>query len=93
MTRDKIKNIVYDYASEQFDNIKEFTNKIMMHSNNGEDLLLYNEIGFDSLDTIELIMKIESDEYLNCKNLPNELFDNEITLGKIIDYIWKQNQN
>ena len=46
---------------------------------------------FDSLDMIEFIMETEQEigNKLHHKFIiPDEIIDNEITLGKIIDYIY-----
>ena len=88
MQRDEIKNIVYDCAKQQvISNIEYWKTEILGKSNDGEDLFLYSEIGFDSLDMIEFIMNVETEFKLT---LPDNLVDSEITLRKIIDYIYKE---
>ena len=95
MERDIVKKIVYQCASEQFYDKDDFYNKMSQSPKDGEDLLLYNEVGFDSLDMVEFILAIET-YYKFDKNsieLPDELFNSEVTLGKVIDYIWKTLNN
>ena len=95
MERDIVKTIVYQCASEQFYDKNDFYTKMSQSPKDGEDLLLYDEVGFDSLDMVEFILAIET--YFKFGEttiqLPDDLFDNEVTLGKVIDYIWKTLNN
>lgn len=95
MERDIVKTIVYQCASEQFYDKNNFYTKMSQSPKDGEDLLLYDEVGFDSLDMVEFILAIET--YFKFGEttiqLPDDLFDNEVTLGKVIDYIWKTLNN
>jgi len=84
MNRNEIKKIVYQYARQQVCFDTYWKTMVLSKSNDGEDLFIYSEIGFDSLDTIEFIMNIETEFKLT---MPGELFDSEVTLRKIIDYI------
>ena len=84
MTRDKIKDIIYKCAANQFYDEDEFYTKMSESSDDGEDLLLYDEVGFDSLDMVEFIITTENKLHIN---LPDDLFDREVTLRRIIDYI------
>lgn len=86
MTRDKIKDIVYKCAANQFYDDDEFYTKMSESPDDGEDLLLYDEVGFDSLDMVEFIITVENHDKLKI-NLPDDLFDKEVTLRRIIDYI------
>ena len=56
MIREDIKNKVYECARNRFYNPKTFDDLISISSDDGEDLLLYSEIHFDSLDIIEFIL-------------------------------------
>ena len=86
MTRDKIKDIVYKCAANQFYDDNEFYTKMSESPNGGEDLLLYDEVGFDSLGMLEFIITVENHDELKI-NLHDDLFDKEVTLRRIIDYI------
>lgn len=89
MTREEIKKIVYDCVRERFYNPKEdFDQLIMKSSYDGEDLLLYSEIGLDSLDMIEFLMRTEECFRQYKIIIPDEKIDSNITLRKIIDYIY-----
>lgn len=88
MSREEIKKLVYDKARDQFDFDENFNNMIMTHSNDGEDRLIYQELKFDSLDMIEFILNIEL-EIGNDFHFDDEFINKEITLGKIIDYIYE----
>ena len=88
MTRDEIKKIVYDSAANQFYDEDEFNIMISKASNDGEDLQLYNEVGFDSLDMVEFMLNIESKDNLSI-NLPDNLFTKSVTFRNIIDYIYE----
>ena len=88
MNRNDIKEKIYNCAKIQFiSNIEYWKTEILGKSNDGEDLFLYSEIGFDSLDMVEFIMNVETEFKLT---LPDNLFDSEITLRKIIDYIYNE---
>ena len=58
----------------------------IIYIDDGEDLLLYDEVGFDSLGMMEFIITVENHDELKI-NLPDDLFDKEVTLRRIIDYI------
>ena len=88
MSREEIKKLIYDKARDQFDFDENFNNMIMTHSNDGEDQLIYQELKFDSLDMIEFILNIEL-EIGNDFHFDDEFINKEITLGKIIDYIYE----
>lgn len=88
MSREEIKELIYDKARDQFDFDENFNNMIMTHSNDGEDQLIYQELKFDSLDMIEFILNIEL-EIGNDFHFDDEFINKEITLGKIIDYIYE----
>jgi acyl carrier protein len=60
----------------------------MTHSNDGEDQLIYQELMFDSLDMIEFILNIEL-EIGNDFHFDDDFINKDITLGKIIDYIYE----
>ena len=88
MSREEIKELIYNKAKEQFDFDETFNNMIMTHSNDGEDQLIYQELKFDSLDMIEFILNIEL-AIGNDFHFDDEFINKEITLGKIIDYIYE----
>lgn len=91
LTREKIKEIVYNCAKERFYDDEYFNEQIMTKSYDGENELIYDEIMFDSLDMIEFIMETEQtigNELHHKFIIPDEIIDNDITLGKIIDYIY-----
>lgn len=92
MERDIVKKIVYECAANQFCDEDEFYSKMSESPNDGEDLLLYSEVGFDSLDMVEFILALESreDAYIR---LPDDLFDIDVTFRKVIEYIWDLNKN
>lgn len=88
MNRDKIKRIVYNSAIIA---VGDYIKDICMKSpNDGEDLFLYTEIGFDALDMYEFLEDIESFFKVN-KNIklfiPEEVITTDVTFRKIIDYI------
>ena len=85
MTRNDIKDIVYDCARNRFGNPNDFDNLILGKSFDGENQLLYPEICFDSLDMIEFIMELEENFAIN---IDDKFVNNELTLGKVIDYIY-----
>lgn len=94
MTRDEIKHIVYDsaYNTVSDEYIKD---KCMVAPKDGEDLLLYQELEFDSLDMVEFLIYLEyqlNNHIHNKKDklhIADEMIDSNITFGKIIDYIYK----
>lgn len=93
MERDDVKKIVYECAAKQFYNAEDqFYAKMSQSPDDGQDLLIYNEVGFDSLDIVEFIMSLESRKDLYVR-LPDNLFDLECTFRKVIDYIWEDNKN
>lgn len=86
MTREKIKEIVYNICHEHIiDN--DYWKTILSKSYDGEDLLLYSEIGIDLLDTFEIINKIENDFEIG---VSDDLFNSTVTLRNIIDYIYNK---
>ena len=93
ITRDEIKSKVINTA---YFSIGDYFETTMNTSpNDGEDLLLYNEVGFDSLDMVEFILSIETYYKFSESTiqLPDNLFNKEVTLRKVIDYIWKTLNN
>ena len=90
ISRDKIKEVVYDSVKKQMFDEKEFDRLILTKSNNGEDLLIYDELGFDSLDVTELILNLEYSFLGNNLKIDDDIFTNQITLGNIIDHIYNQ---
>lgn len=85
MTRKEIKNTIYEIA---FEHIGDYLKNILYKSSNdGEDLFVYEELGFDSLDTITFIMNIEDKFKID---LPDTLFTKGVTLRTIIDYIYDE---
>jgi len=90
MIREHIKNKVYECVRKRFYDPKIFNNLISIYPDNGEDLLIYSEIGFDSLDVVEFILSLEETFKIV---LPDYLFNSEVTLRIIIDYIYEQRKN
>lgn len=91
MNREEIKKIVYSCAEDRFYNKEDFKTYITSKSNDGENELIYSEIGFDSLDMIEFLMNVEQKIRNKIKNqfiIEDSFIDSEITLGKVIDYIY-----
>jgi len=90
MIREHIKNKVYECIKNRYYDPKTFNDLMSIHSNDGEDLLLYSEFNFDSLDIIEFILSLEETFKIV---LPDYLFNSEVTLRIIIDYIYEQRKN
>lgn len=86
MNRDEIKKIVYEYAQNHFSNGDDFDKMIIDKPFDGENELLYKELFFDSLDMIEFTMELES-EFDHQFAFDDSYIDDNITLGKIIDFI------
>ena len=86
MSRDEIKAIVYEYARIHFSNPENFDAIIMNKPFDGENELICKELFFDSLDMIEFSMELE-DEFNHKFTFDDNFIDNNITLGKLIDYI------
>ena len=92
MDRNNIKDIVYKCLYDQYCN-EDIITKLKLKPNDGEDEFIYQELEFDSLDMIEFIMSLER-EFGNNFSFDDNLIDNQITLRKIIDYIYdKQKDN
>lgn len=99
LTRDEIKKIVYEIASHRFYDDEEFKFITSKASNDGKDLFIYNELGFDSLDIVEFLMELENTienetKYYSSTNekfiIEDLLFNSTVTLGNVIDYIYKK---
>lgn len=88
INREQIKKIVYNYVKKQFWNPDEFDNIIIKKHDNGEDVLIYDELEFDSLDVTELIVNLENEFREQNFIFDENLFTKDITLGNIIDYIY-----
>ena len=87
MTRNEIKELVYECAKNKFYDKERFNTYITSKPNDGEDELIYSEIGFDSLDMVEFLMDIER-RIGNHFIIEDSFIDSKITLGKVIDYIY-----
>lgn len=90
MIREDVKNKVYECVRSRFYDPKTFDNLASIYPDDGEDLLLYSEINFDSLDIIEFILSLENKFKII---IPDNLFNSEVTLRIIIDYIYEQRKN
>lgn len=91
MNREDIKKIVYECAEDRFYNKEDFKTYITSKPNDGENEFIYSEVKFDSLDMIEFLMNVEQKIRHKIKNqfiIEDSFIDSEITLGKIIDYIY-----
>lgn len=91
MNREDIKKIVYECAEDRFYNKEDFKTYITSKPNDGENEFIYSEVKFDSLDMIEFLMNVEQKIRNEIKNpfiIEDSFIDSEITLGKIIDYIY-----
>lgn len=86
MSKHEIRNIVYKVLKSQVD-YPDWESTFNTASNDGEDLLLYSEVGFTSLDTLEFIMDLE--EELNI-SIDDTIFNYQITLGILIDNLYEQ---
>ena len=93
MTREEIKKIVYNCAENRFYDKEDFKTYITNKSYDGENELIYSEVGFDSLDMIEFIMDVEQkirDYVGHVFTIEDSFIDLNITLGKVIDYIYER---
>lgn len=86
MNREEIKQIVYKYAADIFANQNELYDFVNKYPNDGEDLFIYSEIGFDMLDTALFIERLEKKKFNMI--IPNKLITYEVTLRIIIDYLY-----
>lgn len=93
LKRKQIKELVYKCASKKYWDSDEFYSYVKSKSNDGEDLQIYNEIGFDSLDMVEFLMdlerKLQSEFKLECL-IDDAIITYDVTLGNIIDYIYSK---
>lgn len=85
MERQEVKEIVYKCIKNIFIDENEFNIFMTQHSNDGEDLFLYNEIELDSLDILTFIIELEKEFNII---IDDTLFNNDCTLRIIIDYIY-----
>ena len=96
-TRKEIKKIVYDSFFEVV-STEDLKDKIYSTSNDGENLLLYEELELDSLEVLEFMMYLEKNlnekgmSYYDPKyiKIPDEVFHNGTTFAEIIDYIQQE---
>ncbi len=93
ISRNNIKNIVYDCIRNQFYTDEDFNKLILDKSFDGENQLIYQEFKMDSLDMMEFILNVEYkiSSYIGHNfQIDDTIIDSNITLGKIIDYIYKK---
>jgi acyl carrier protein len=93
ISRDNIKNIVYECIRNQFYNDEDFDNLILDKSFGGENQLIYQELKIDSLDMMEFILNVEREMsfYIgHTFQIDDSIIDSNITLGKIIDFIYNK---
>ena len=72
-TFDKVKQVIIDKLGVEEDSIKSEAHFV-------------NDLGADSLDTVELIMEFEEEFGIE---IPDEDAENITTVGKAVDYIEK----
>ena len=72
-TFDKVKEVIIDKLGVEEDSIKSEAHFV-------------NDLGADSLDTVELIMEFEEEFGIE---IPDEYAENITTVGKSVDYIEK----
>ncbi|MBT5782560.1 acyl carrier protein [Candidatus Marinimicrobia bacterium] len=72
-TFDKVKEVIIDKLGVEEDSIKSEAHFV-------------NDLGADSLDTVELIMEFEEEFGIE---IPDEDAENITTVGKAVDYIEK----
>ncbi len=75
-TFDKVKEVIIDKLGVEEDSIKSEAHFV-------------NDLGADSLDTVELIMEFEEEFGIE---IPDEDAENITTVGKAVDYIEKLNK-
>jgi len=74
-TFDKVKEVIIDKLGVEEDSIKSEAHFV-------------NDLGADSLDTVELIMEFEEEFGIE---IPDEDAENITTVGKAVDYIEQTN--
>lgn len=89
MTRQEIKDIVYNKLKAIFIDEHEFEVFLSKYPNEGEDLLLYNEIELDSLDILTFIIELEKEFNIN---INDDIFNQDCKLRDIIDYIYERKE-
>ena len=72
-TFDKVKEVIIDKLGVEEDAINT-------------DAHFVNDLGADSLDTVELIMELEDEFGIE---IPDEDAENMMTVGSVVDYIEK----
>ncbi|HIA93702.1 MAG TPA: acyl carrier protein [Candidatus Marinimicrobia bacterium] len=72
-TFDKVKEVIIDKLGVEEDAINT-------------DAHFVNDLGADSLDTVELIMELEEEFGIE---IPDEDAENMMTVGSVVDYIEK----
>lgn len=87
MVRQEIKNIVYNKLKAIFIDEHDFEVFLTKYPNDGEDLLLYNEIELDSLDILTFIIELEKEFNIN---IDDNIFNKDCKLRDIIDYIYER---
>ena len=91
--RNSIKKIVYESASKKFYDRKKCYEMIQIKPDDGEDIQIYNEAGFDSLDMTEFLIDIEDNLRslfdINCI-IDDDIITHDVTFRNIIDYIYNK---
>ena len=79
-TFNKVKEVIIDKLGVEEDSIKSEANMIKLEAH------FVNDLGADSLDTVELIMEFEEEFGIE---IPDEDAENITTVGSAVDYIEK----
>ncbi|MBR6907175.1 hypothetical protein IKN40_01350 [bacterium] len=87
MNRQEIKDIVYNKLKAIFIDENEIEVLLSKYPNDGEDLLLYNEIELDSLDILTFIIELEKEFNIN---IDDDIFNKDCKLKDIINYIYER---
>ncbi len=87
MTKEKIKSIVVAAIIKQYDKYyaNYIYNMIYSKSNDGDDILIFKDLKFDSLDMVQFISNIKKELKRHDLEL---IIDTDTTIGNIVDFIY-----
>lgn len=87
MTKEKIKSIVIAAIIKQYDKYyaNYIYNMIYSESNDGDDILIFKDLKFDSLDMVQFISNIKKELKRHDLEL---MIDSDTTIGNIVDFIY-----